>query len=556
MNRQQILGHSVGLRCVVAYVVAIGMSPCSTSGQIASRPQGNERKGFVRPVQAEMDAYSQIRAFGGSCVTDADGHIVEVDLVFSADAFGRKSRNSMDCADALDVLPSFPKLVSLKFPLASLSDAGLQKIGKLHSLECLRVADKTYFAAPGPANITDDGVKHLAGLSRLQVLQLQNTKLTDASMPTIGRLVKLTELSMPGNDITDAGIKELSELELHVVHLGITRISGTGLSHLAHMPIETLGLSHCSLIDNDAMEELRRFSKLKTVWLSATRITDLGLSRITNLPLEYLAIGQCRVTDECKHSIQQLESLRELHFHYTGTTDDFLLAVGQLQNLERVVISNRCTLEGIVKLQELNPRVSVAGDWRHETLSNLMEIGRALGEFEEQYGALPMTEPKNDLGKPLYSWRVAILPLLGEQELFDAFRLDEPWDSEHNIQMLNRIPSVYRNQNAKLDVKTGYTLLQAIVGEPCLLQSDQASRTAEALDGARETAIVISTSANTAVPWTAPQDYEVDLENPTRDLSNETTLTFVLFANGRPRYLKNGTDRAIFRAMYTRDGND
>ncbi|MEZ6055256.1 MAG: DUF1559 domain-containing protein [Planctomycetaceae bacterium] len=35
-------------------------------------------------------------------------------------------------------------------------------------------------------------------------------------------------------------------------------------------------------------------------------------------------------------------------------------------------------------------------------------------------------------GKPLHSWRVLLLPFLGEQELFEKIRLDEPWDSPHN----------------------------------------------------------------------------------------------------------------------------
>ena len=35
-------------------------------------------------------------------------------------------------------------------------------------------------------------------------------------------------------------------------------------------------------------------------------------------------------------------------------------------------------------------------------------------------------------GKPLLSWRVAILPYLEQQELYNKFKLDEPWDSPRN----------------------------------------------------------------------------------------------------------------------------
>lgn len=545
-----------GLRYIVAYAAAIGISPYAACGQTANSSQSEARHATVSPVETEKAACARIVELGGNCETDADGHIVGVNLVFKTDAFGKKVRNDLDCTGALAVLHSFPKLASLSFPLTSLSDAGLQEIGKLHQLESLRIADKAYFAAPGPANITDAGVKHLADLSRLQVLQLQNCKLTDASMPTIGSFASLTELSMRGNDITDAGIKELSGPKLGVVRMATTKIGAAGLAHLANLPIESLGLSHCPLIDDEAMEELRRFSKLKSVWLSATQVTDHGLSRITTLPLEFLAIGSCPVTDACSFSIEQIESLRELHFHYTRTTDQFLLVVGRLKNLEHIVVSTGCTLQGVAQLRALKPDLTVVGDWRHETWTNMVKLGKAFGDFEEKHGVLPTTEYRDEFGKPLLSWRVALLPMLGEQELFNELRLDEPWDSEHNIKLLSRIPAVYKNPNSRLEVEVGHTLLVATVGETCLLQADRPASTADASDGASETALVLTTVADVAVPWTAPWDYQVDLEHPTQNVPNDMHLTFVLLADGRVRSIPKDTDQGVFRAMYTRAGND
>ena len=40
-------------------------------------------------------------------------------------------------------------------------------------------------------------------------------------------------------------------------------------------------------------------------------------------------------------------------------------------------------------------------------------------------------------GKPLLSWRVAILPYIDEKALYKKFKLDEPWDSPHNKELLN-----------------------------------------------------------------------------------------------------------------------
>jgi hypothetical protein len=46
-------------------------------------------------------------------------------------------------------------------------------------------------------------------------------------------------------------------------------------------------------------------------------------------------------------------------------------------------------------------------------------------------------------GTPLLSWRVLVLPYLGQEELFAQFRLTEPWDSDHNVRLLDRMPSTY-----------------------------------------------------------------------------------------------------------------
>ena len=54
-------------------------------------------------------------------------------------------------------------------------------------------------------------------------------------------------------------------------------------------------------------------------------------------------------------------------------------------------------------------------------------------------------------GTPLLSWRVAILPYMGESEkaLYSQFKLTEPWDSPHNKGLLAKMPKVYAPVVAK-----------------------------------------------------------------------------------------------------------
>src|SRR5262249_61834200 len=62
------------------------------------------------------------------------------------------------------------------------------------------------------------------------------------------------------------------------------------------------------------------------------------------------------------------------------------------------------------------------------------------------------------------SWRVALLPYLGEEKLYAQFRLDEPWDSPNNLPLLKRMPKVYELPGGPSDVPAGYTFYQVVVG--------------------------------------------------------------------------------------------
>lgn len=75
---------------------------------------------------------------------------------------------------------------------------------------------------------------------------------------------------------------------------------------------------------------------------------------------------------------------------------------------------------------------------------SLLQIGLALHNFHSAHNQFPPTSTRGGelpAGDHL-SWRVQILPFLGEQELYAKFHLDEPWNSEHNLLLAKEIPDV------------------------------------------------------------------------------------------------------------------
>ncbi|MDE0866981.1 MAG: DUF1559 domain-containing protein, partial [Rubripirellula sp.] len=64
------------------------------------------------------------------------------------------------------------------------------------------------------------------------------------------------------------------------------------------------------------------------------------------------------------------------------------------------------------------------------SLIALKQIGLAMHNHHAAYRSLPGNIVSED-GKPLLSWRVAILPFIEQLPLYQQFHLDESWDSEH-----------------------------------------------------------------------------------------------------------------------------
>jgi hypothetical protein len=67
-------------------------------------------------------------------------------------------------------------------------------------------------------------------------------------------------------------------------------------------------------------------------------------------------------------------------------------------------------------------------------------------------------------GKPLLSWRVAILPYIEEQALYQQFHLNEPWDSEHNRKLIPQMPAIFFCPSTPLELSDGKTTYQTATG--------------------------------------------------------------------------------------------
>jgi hypothetical protein len=80
---------------------------------------------------------------------------------------------------------------------------------------------------------------------------------------------------------------------------------------------------------------------------------------------------------------------------------------------------------------------------------NLKKLAIAMHNYADGYGRMPSAATVGKEGKALLSWRVELLPYLGEQALYNQFKRDEPWDSPHNRKLLSKMPAVYAPPGVK-----------------------------------------------------------------------------------------------------------
>lgn len=139
---------------------------------------------------------------------------------------------------------------------------------------------------------------------------------------------------------------------------------------------------------------------------------------------------------------------------------------------------------------------------------NLRRLALGLQAYHDQYRRLPSSTHQFFGRKSLFSWRVAILPFVGEEALFGQFNFDEPWDALHNMKVAEKMPSCYQSE-VDPSKAGGLTRYQVFTNRDHMLFGSSGRRMPESCtDGAANTLVIVESSQ--AVPWTKPVDIPFD----------------------------------------------
>lgn len=181
---------------------------------------------------------------------------------------------------------------------------------------------------------------------------------------------------------------------------------------------------------------------------------------------------------------------------------------------------------------------------RTQSMNNQRQVALALLNYESANGEFPPAYTVDADGNPLLSWRVAILPYLEEQDLYDSFNHDEPWDSEHNIKLLERMPLTLKNPST--GGEPGWTDYVTPLSDDSILTPGVGAGFADITDGSSNTIMVMEVGQSQQVPWTSPRDIEIDtLESLDLDNGHPGTV-LVTMADGSTHAISKLTEAEKF----------
>jgi Protein of unknown function (DUF1559) len=152
---------------------------------------------------------------------------------------------------------------------------------------------------------------------------------------------------------------------------------------------------------------------------------------------------------------------------------------------------------------------------------NLAQLECALSIYESTYGSLPPAVITGANGKPLLSWRVAILPIIGEESLYKQIKLDEPWDGPNNRRLNTVRPPIFGCPSHSDGAGKGYTDYLAVVGPRTLFPGGGKARKRSDIRDDPTSTLMLVESTNSSINWMEPRDLELDrmsfrLNDPSR----------------------------------------
>ena len=164
----------------------------------------------------------------------------------------------------------------------------------------------------------------------------------------------------------------------------------------------------------------------------------------------------------------------------------------------------------------------------------------------------------------MHSWRVLILPYLGENGIYQQYNFDEPWDSPGNMAVTQYCPTVFHcASDPAPGVGSSNTNYLGVEGPGMFFDGTKARPISDIQDGTSKTIMVVEVE-NSSVHWSQPVDldatqstFTIASGRPDEVGSLHPGGAHVAYADGRVAFLNpGGLPPALLEAQCTVAGGD
>ncbi len=191
-----------------------------------------------------------------------------------------------------------------------------------------------------------------------------------------------------------------------------------------------------------------------------------------------------------------------------------------------------------------------------QSINNLKQMALAMHNYNDVNGHFPAQAIYDKSGKPLLSWRVMILPYIEQNQLYNEFHLDEPWDSEHNKKLLEKMPKTLASPSQSAEsLKKFETPYQGFAGKEAFFDGKDGIKITDIPDGTSNTIMLVDTAKT--VPWTKPDDIPFDAGKLVPKVGGLSPGIFLgAMCDGSVRSFSISIKEETLRALVTRNGGE
>jgi hypothetical protein len=203
----------------------------------------------------------------------------------------------------------------------------------------------TRFELRDASNVTAAGIADLAKSKKLQVVTLQGAVVSDETAQALAAAPTITELRFEEGALTDDGVKHLAALsKLQALALTQTpKVRGTTVPALVTLKeMNSLTLSGCTLGDLAGWSALKKLPKMTSLSLGRSEVTDAGAKELGQLTqLTYLSLDGSPITDAALTDLARLKALKNLSLMDTKITEKAVDVLGGMKQLVYLGVSEK-----------------------------------------------------------------------------------------------------------------------------------------------------------------------------------------------------------------------